>query len=73
MITENELKTIRGQLTTNSFNKSNVSVIQKSDIARIRTQTVIKTKEERIAERKLENEQRMNRMAVAMARKQRMK
>ena len=47
-------------------------MVTKSDLARIRTQTIIKTKEERIEERKMENEQKMQRMAVAMARKQRM-
>ena len=73
MITSNELKSIREQLNATTYNQSNLSVVTKDDLARIRTQTVIKTKEERIEERKIENEQKMSRMAVAMARKQRMK
>ena len=73
MITSNELRSIRDQLNNSTFNQSNLSVVTKDDLARIRTTTVIKTKEERIAEQKIENEQKMSRMAVAMARKERMK
>ena len=73
VITSNELKSIREQLNNTTYNQSNVSVVTKSDLARIRTSTVIQSKEERIAEQKIENEQKMSRMAVAMARKQRMK
>ena len=73
VITSNELRSIRDQLNNSTFNQSNLSVVTKDDLARIRTTTVIKTKEERIAEQKIENEQKMSRMAVAMARKERMK
>lgn len=72
MITANELKKIREQITTSKQNKSMVSMVPRTDLARIKRQAVIKNAAQVQAERRLEQEQREKQMAVAIARKNRM-
>ena len=72
MITSDELKKIRGQLSKNAQNASQVSVVKRGDLDRIRKEVIIKDKSQILAERKLLCEQKVQQMAVAMARKQRM-
>ena len=72
VITANELKKIREQITTNKQNQSMVSVVQRGDLDRIKRSAVIKNSAQIMAERRVEQEQREKQMAVAIARKQRM-
>ena len=72
VITAGELRNIRDQLNANSFNQSKTGVLGNSDLDRIRQEVVIKDKTQILAERKMMDESKTQRMAMAMARKQRM-
>ena len=72
VITAGELRSIRDQLNNNSFNQSKTGVLGNSDLDRIRQEVVIKDKTQILEERKMMDESKTQRMAMAMARKQRM-
>lgn len=72
MITSGELKNIREQLNATTYNKSKTAVVVNNDLARIRRAVMTKEKTQIFEENKIVEEQKMQKMAVAMARKQRM-
>ena len=59
MITANELKKIREQISTGAQNNARVSVINKTELDAIKKSMVIKDKSQMAQEKKLMGEQKM--------------
>ena len=73
VISTNELRNIREQIEASKFNKSMASVVGKGDLERVKTFSIVKDKAQIESEKLIANEQRTKRMAVSIARKNRMK